>query len=86
MAWERIDYSRHRVGNMHAARRTGDVGLVHRYHGRKKHGYRCGMGRHVKVCNSDYPIQKQKGGSILCKQLFDKPLMNEIINHIKLAR
>ena len=41
-------------------------GLVHRYHGREKHGHRCGMGRHVKVCHSHYPIQKQKGRSFLC--------------------
>ena len=32
----------------------------------KKHGYRCGMGRHIKVCHCHYSIQKQKGGSILC--------------------
>ena len=65
---KRIPYSRHKSGNART-RRTGDVGLVHKYHGRKKHGYRCGMGRHVKVCHRDYPIQKQKGGSILCRRV-----------------
>ena len=54
---------------MHAARRPGNDGLVHKYHDRKKHGYRCGMGRYIKVCHRHYPIQKQKGGSILCREL-----------------
>ena len=39
--------------NMHSA---GNDGLVHKYHGRKKHGYRCGMGRHIEVCHRHYPI------------------------------
>ena len=30
-----------------------------KYHGREKHGHRCGMGRHVKVCHRYYPIQEQ---------------------------
>ena len=54
---------------MHAARRSGNVGLVHKYHDRKKHGYRCSLGRHFEVCHCYYSIQKQKGGSILCREL-----------------
>ena len=54
---------------MHAARRPGNDGLVHKYHGREKHGHRCGLGRHVKVCHRHYSIQEQKGGSILCREL-----------------
>ena len=35
------------------------------------------MGRHVKVCHRHYPTKKQEGG-----ESFEKPQMNEIINHI----
>ena len=44
------------ASNMHAARRPGNDGLVHKHHGRKKHGYRCCLGRHIKVCHCHYPI------------------------------
>ena len=38
------------------AGRSGNDELVHKYHGRKKHGNRCGMGRHIKVCYRHYSI------------------------------
>ena len=52
--------------DMHKAGRPGNDGLAHKYHGRKKHGNRCGMGRYIKVCYRHYPTQKQKGRGILC--------------------
>ena len=54
---------------MHTARRPGNDGLVHKYHGRKKHGHRCSMGRYIEVCHCHYSIQKQQGRSILCREL-----------------
>jgi MFS family permease len=56
------------IGPVIAGRRPGNDGLVHKYFGRKKHGNRCGMGRHIKVCHRHYSIQKQKGRSILCSE------------------
>ena len=66
---------------MYTAGRSGNDGLVHKYHGRKKHGYRCGMGRHIEVCHRHYSTQKQEG-EVFYAESFEKPLMNEIINHI----
>ena len=66
---------------MYAGGRPGNDGMVHEYHGRKKYGYRCSMGRHFEVCYRHYPIRNRKV-EVFYADSFEKPQMNEIINHI----
>ena len=66
---------------MHAARRPGNDELVHKHHGRKKYGIDVAWGDTSKfaIVITQYRNNKVE---VFYAESFEKPLMNEIINHI----
>ena len=66
---------------MYTAGRPGNDGLVHKYHGRKKHGNRCSMGNTSKFAIVITQFRNRKVEAFFGVS-FEKPKMNVIINHI----